>query len=128
MQFMLTAHLRQATTLLRRVKETEELWSRLEQIVARRSLPERAIPALWDAAMGYRVRNATYRAIFEESAEDPISEGVASRDLKQMVDAGLLRPEGEKRGRYYLASAELRAIRQEIVARRNPRDDADPFA
>jgi len=127
-RLMLTAHLRQASTLLRRVKESEQLWTRLESSTSRKGLMERTIPALWDAAMGYRVRNATYRAIFEESAEDPISEAVASRDLRQMVEAGLLMPQGEKRGRFYLASTELRELRLEVVRRRDPRDDADPFA
>lgn len=82
---------------------------------------------LWDAAMGYRVRNATYRAICEESADEPISEAVASRDLRHLVDVGLLVPRGEKRGRFYLPSKELLEMRQSIIQARDPRDDSDPF-
>ncbi len=126
-RFILAAHLRQAQTLLRRVKESEQLWDTLERRVAQLRLPERTVAGLWDAAMGYRVRNATYRAIFEESAEEPISEAVASRDLRQLVEAGLLVPRGEKRGRFYLPSEELWNVRQEIIKARDPRDDSDPF-
>jgi Fic family protein len=127
-RLILAAHLRQARTLLMRVRESEELWEKLERVVASRGVPDRTVAVLWDAAMGYRVRNATYRAIFEESAEDPISEAVASRDLKQLVEAGLLIPRGEKRGRLYLPSKDLWDIRQRIIRSRDPRDDSDPFA
>ncbi|MHB1524046.1 MAG: Fic family protein [Candidatus Dormibacteria bacterium] len=126
-RFILAAHLRQARTLLRRVKETEQLWDRLERRVKQLGLPERTVPVLWDAAMGYRVRNATYRAIFNESPEEAMSEVVASRDLRQLVDVGLLVPKGEKRGRFYLPSRELFAMRQEIIKARDRRDDSDPF-
>ncbi len=126
-RFNFSAHLRQAKTLLRRVKESEQLWDRLERAITPSSVPDRTIPVLWDAAMGYRVRNATYRAIFEEIGE-PISEAVAGRDLRQLVEAGLLIPKGERRGRHYLRSPELRSYREAIVQARDPRDDSDPFA
>lgn len=122
-RFSLTAHLRQARTMLRRIKESERLWDELERLVASRSLPERTIPVLFDAAIKLRVRNSTYRAI----CEGEVSENTASRDLRQLVDAGLLIPFGEKRGRYYRASNELQAIHQAIVDARDPRDDSDPF-
>ena len=127
-RFILAAHLRQATTLLRRVRESERLWQRLERETARLALPQRTIPVLWDAAMGYRVRNATYRALFNDSPGEEISEAVASRDLRQLVTAGLLVPQGEKRGRHYLRSQPLWNMRQEIIQARDPRDDSDPFA
>jgi Fic family protein len=126
-RLILTAHLRQARTLLRRVRESEQLWDKLEKATARLGLPDRTISVLWDAAMGYRVRNATYRAISEQSADDPISEGVASRDLKRMVEAELLIPIGEKRARVYRGSPDLRRLRQEIIDARDPTDDTDPF-
>lgn len=122
-RFCLTAHLRQARTMLRRVKESERLWVELERLVASRSLPDRTIPVLFDAAIKLRVRNSTYRAMCPEA----ISDHTASRDLRQLVDAGLLIPFGEKRGRYYRASRELQAIHQAIIDARDPRDDSDPF-
>ena len=126
-RFILTAHLRQARTMLRRIKESERLWGELEALVAGRSLPERTLPILYDAAMRFRVRNSTYRAILEEIDEE-ITEQAASRDLKQLTEAGLLVPHGVKRGRFYTASGELMAVRQAIEAARNSRDDSDPFA
>jgi len=125
-RFILAAHVRQAKTMLRRVKESEQLWERLERVVSWTPLQDRVIPVLWDAAMGYRVRNATYRAIHEQM-DEPISEAVASRDLRLMVENDLLVPMGEKRGRYYLASDKLFEIRRAIINARDPQDDSDPF-
>src|SRR5438874_9907257 len=123
-RFILTAHFRQARTLLRRIKEVDRLWSDLELIAKQHKLPERMIPALYDAAMGFRVRNATYRAI----DRDEITEQTASRDLRELVDERLLVPQGERRGRYYLAGDEIKAARKAIVDARDPQDESDPFA
>ena len=61
------------------------------------------------------------------SRANPISEAVAGRDLRLMVEAEYLVPKGEKRGRYYLASEKLTQIRREIALTRDPQDDSDPF-
>jgi Fic family protein len=126
LRFMLTAHLRQAHTMLRRVRESERLWIELERVVARERLSERTLAILYDAAMGLRVRNATYRAGLKEAGEE-ISEQTASRDLRLLQDVNLISAHGEKRGRSYVAGPELRRIRQAIVEARDARDDADPF-
>lgn len=105
-RFCLIAHFNQATTLLRRTRETERVWDELERLINEKRFPDRVIFALSDAAFGYRIRNATYR-----TAAD-INEVTASRDLKLLVDGGLLVPTGEKRGRIYIASVPLLAIRQ----------------
>jgi Fic family protein len=126
-RFTLTAHLRQARTMLQRVRETGRMWSELERLVEGRRLPERSIMALFDAMIGLRVRNATYRAYFEDSPEE-ITEATAGRDLRALVEADLLQATGEKRGRHYVARSELREIRERVVKSRTPRDDADPFA
>ena len=107
-RFCLIAHYNQATTLLRRTRETESVWDELERLIAARRLPERVIYALSDAAFGFRIRNATYR-----TAAD-ISEITASRDLKLLVDSGLFTPTGEKRGRIYVASETVLAIRRRL--------------
>lgn len=106
LDFSLTAHHTQATTLLRRTKETDRVWSELERLVSDKKLPERVIYALSDATFGYRVRNATYLVIAE------VADSVASRDFKLLVDSGLLVPAGEKRGRAYIASSILIKIRE----------------
>jgi Fic family protein len=105
-RFCLAAHFNQASTLLKRTHETERVWSELEAMIGGMGLPERVIFALSDATFGYRVRNATYRTVAE------ISESLASRDLKLLVENGLLAPDGEKRGRVYVASDKLRSLRE----------------
>lgn len=56
-----------------------------------------------------------------------MTEATASRDLRQMVQAGLLQARGEKRGRFYTATKEVLAMRQAIIDARDPQDDSDPF-
>jgi Fic family protein len=124
-RFVLTAHLRQGRTLQRRVRESELLWMEIERLAA--GPPERVIAILFDAAMGLRVRNAMYRAVVAQSDEE-ITEQTASRDLRQLVDAGMLVTHGDKRGRHYSASKKLADLRQSVVRVRDPFDDADPFA
>ena len=118
-RFVLTAHYRQARTLLRRADEAERRWEILEREIERRRLPERCFGALWDAALGFRVRNATYRGFAE------VSLVVAGRDLKALSDAGLLLARGQARGRYYVASDELKALEASIRLDRTP--IPDPF-
>ncbi len=125
-RFILTAHLRQARTLNRRIKESERLWDDLENLVGKLGLPERTLGPLYDAAMRFRVRNGTYRAVLADT-EDAITEQVASRDLRQLTSANLLIAHGAARGRYYVATKELADLRAKIVADRDPRDDSDPF-
>lgn len=127
LRFILTAHVRQARTTLRRAHEVERIWLDLDKLVTARNLNPRSTVALYDALIGYRVRNATYRAtVLNESGEE-INEASASRDLKQLQDAKLLVPYGEKRGRHYTAGEPLLDIVREIMAARGPRDDSDPF-
>lgn len=119
LQFCLTAHYRQAKTMLRRSKEMKQIWDEIERLVLKHGLPERVQFALSDATLGYRVRNATYRSVAE------ISDNLASRDFKSMVKAGLLLPAGANRGRAYMAAPVLRDIREKT---REPRDaNVDPF-
>jgi hypothetical protein len=90
-------------------------------------LPERTLNALYDAAMAFRVRNGTYRAILADTEEE-ITDQVASRDLKHLTELGLLLPHGTARGRFYTAAPQLAEIRRAIVEGRDPRDNSDPFA
>ena|SRR5581483_12433701 len=47
-QLNLTAHFRQASTLLMRSKLMDELWQELERMISRQGLPERLIYAIAD--------------------------------------------------------------------------------
>lgn len=122
-RFCLTAHLRQARTLLWRARQAELMWAALGDEVDRAGLPERLIPLLHNVALGLRARNATYRA----TAEDEITEATASRDLRAAAEAGLLRAHGERRGRFYTASDRLRMLFADVREQRPAEDDADPF-
>jgi len=117
-KFCLTAHYRRAETLLRRSQEAGRLWSELESEIKQRDMQERMVLALHDAAFGFRVRNTTYR-----KAAD-VSEAAASRDLGQLVAAGLLVAHGEKRGRFYVAGEWLNKVRAET---RLTKVASDPF-
>jgi Fic family protein len=117
-RFCLTAHYRQAETLLRRTQETGALADLLEAQIKQLGLHERTIAALLDAAYGYRVRNATYR-----KAAD-VTDAVGSRDLGALASAGLLVTQGEKRGRYYLAGD---WVQQQRAKTDLPNIQTDPF-
>jgi Fic family protein len=127
MRFCLTAHYRQAKTHLRRIEETERLWRECASIARSEGLPERSVGGLVEAALGFRLRNSTYRSILEATAGEEISELKASRELKAMVNAGLLRPVGERRGRYYVAEPALLEVQQRIRRKRPPRGEYDPY-
>ena len=118
-RFCLSGHYRQAQTLLRRMRETERMYVELSTLVEANGLAERSAMALLHAAFGGRVRNASYRV----SAD--ISNNLASRDLKALVDANLLAAKGERRGRFYVASPAVTEMRQRL---RLPKNVDDPFA
>ena len=77
--------------------------------------------ALFDAALGFKVRNPLYR-----SAAD-VSLNLASRDLAHLAEIGLLMPHGEKRGRYYVATPIIAEIYR-LERDRERRSEEDPFA
>ncbi len=120
-RFNLTAHYRQALTLMRRSRVFSKLWDELEREIIEKGLPERSIYAILDAAMGLHVRSAHYRRNAEVSAV------VASRDLRNMVESGFLIAKGERRGRTYKATDHIVAIAQRIRGE-EPHEIADPFS
>jgi Fic family protein len=118
-RFCLQAHYVQAASILRRVRESEWLWGELEERVRRSSLPGRAIEAMYDVTLGLRVRNASYRSATEAAGEQ-ISNETATRDLRVMVEAGLLTKHGAKRGTYYTADDDLIGLRLRMRRDRKP--------
>ena len=116
-KFVLTAHYRQAQTMLRRAEEAERRWTVLEEEVARQHLPERVTSALFNGALGFRLRNSTYRELAD------VSESIAGRDLKALVQAGLLEAKGEHRARYYVAAPKLQALNNSVRQVRRPVED-----
>jgi hypothetical protein len=79
------------------------------------------MPVLHEAAAGRRVRRGTYLAVVER----PLSDAVATRDLRALVAAGLLTAEGENRGRCYWATPALAALRER--SRRRAGAEDGPF-
>jgi Fic family protein len=127
LRYCLRAHYRQARTQLRRIAETELLYQACADVAQRHRLPERTTGALVEAAYGLRLTHSTYKAIMEMTAGETVSALTASRDLRALVDAKLLKPVGRTRGRYYTAEPALLAERERIRSSRAPREDSDPF-
>jgi Fic family protein len=119
-KFNLRAHHMQAQTVRRRFGEAEEQWSRIDAILREHHLPERLGNALFDALLGLRVTRPSYLKFAE------VEERTATRDLVGAADLGLLDARGERRGRHYLAGAQLRAIRDDLRGRRQPLIDPYP--
>jgi Fic family protein len=127
LRFCLRAHYLQAITTMRRREEIENLWNSCIELAEANHLPERSAAGLMDAALGVRIRRKIYRSSAEAATGEEISDLTASRDLKGIVDAGLLEAVGERRGRYYLAGDELKKLQEEIRSNRKPASADDPF-
>jgi Fic family protein len=100
--FCIEAHLAQARRCLAQIEEARARWGLLEQLVERRSWPDRLVIALEQSLLGGSDRTR-YR---EEAA---ISPATASADFRRLVDAGLVQQRGRGRTIRYYASERLRA-------------------
>ena len=128
LRFCLTAHYRQARTVLRRMQAFEEMWTVASQIANDQRLPERTVGPIAEAAYGLRIKRATYLKSVEVTWGEPIAELTASRDLRAIVNAGLFTPIGDTRGRYYVATDPLKAEWDAIRGKWPRRPEADdPF-
>lgn len=97
-KFMLRAQFTQAAVLMWRINLLERLWMEFAESLEKSGFPERMVQPLVDAAIGLKVRNASYRHIAG------ISDNLASRDFKSLVELGFLKPTGNNRGRTYEAA------------------------
>lgn len=123
-RFVLTAHYRQAHVVARRLWELSEIGALVDRLIEEKGLPERSVPAIELTMSGWKLRNATYRHLADVSAN------VASRELNQLVAAGVLQKEGAKRGAWYRPAEEwtpaIRTISRE-AGDKYPRSP-DPYA
>ncbi|MFI6763330.1 Fic family protein [Micromonospora sp. NPDC050417] len=119
--FNIRAHHMQAQTVARRVVEASEIWAELDNLVGAHKLPERIAGILYEAVLGYRVRRSGYMKM------TGIEKHTATRDLGRLADLGLLRPQGETRGRHYTAGERLIELREECRRRRPPLTDPYPW-
>jgi Fic family protein len=120
-RFCLTAHFRQANVLLARVREIGDIYEMIDEHLAAHGLPTRAAGPLYLAVIGHRLTNETYRA------EADITPNTASRDLRSLVDAGLLQAHGEKRGRHYTAAPDLASPWRDAAAAIQAEGRVDPY-
>ena len=91
----------------------------VDELVGQFKLPARTFYALADTTQGFRLVNSRYRTIAD------ISQNLASRDLAHLCQLGLLEAHGERRGRFYTASAITKEIRAKTREPRVP--IPDPF-
>lgn len=120
LRFALTAQFRQAKTLEKRIGESDRIWAAIDAVRVESGLDERNMGSLYMAAWGYRVRRRDHLSYAID-----ISERAATSDLLRLVDAGLLKPVGERRGRFYIATDQLRELRAQT---RDPSQPTpDPF-
>ena len=119
--FTIRAHHMQAQTVAQRMAEASEIWAVLDALVGTHNLPERVTDMLYEAVLGYRVRRSGYMKVSE------VEKHTATRDLGRLADLGLLRPQGETRGRYYTAGERLIELRTESRRRRPALTDPYPW-
>ncbi len=119
--FNIRAHHMQAQTVAQRVSEASEIWAELDTLASTNHLPDRVTGILYEAVLGYRVRRSGYMKLTE------VEKHTATRDLGRLTELGLLHPQGETRGRHYLAGERLRELREECRRRRQPLVDPYPW-
>lgn len=115
-KFCLLAHFQQAENLIWRHNMLDRIWDSASNEIKKRKLMERLAYAVADASVGIKVRNSAYRKYTNISNES------ASKDLRTLVDHGLLVPKGERKGRYYEASEMVTALRNSAWVARPKRD------
>ncbi len=100
-RFCVQAHIEQARRRLEQIAEAGTRWSFLEELVHRRSWPDRLVIAL-ERSLFHGVDRASY------AAEADVSAPTASNDFRRLLDAGLVAQQGKGRTTRYVASESLR--------------------
>jgi len=113
-RFCLKAHFQQAAKYIRRIEESEGLYNKIMELIAKHELPERMWFAMFEAALGIGITNSRYR----KNADVEMTEFMASRDLKRLCELGLLLPHGERKMRTYSAASAVLEARKMIRLKR----------
>ena len=82
---------------------------------------------LCDAARGWRIQRSLYVKTVRSTIGEEVTDNTATRDLRALVDARLIVPEGERRGRIYRPSDTLLDVWREIRSHRRRRGVDDPY-
>ncbi|WP_040802102.1 Fic family protein [Nocardia higoensis] len=117
--FMLLAYHQQAQTVHARFERSGRVWELSSEFAQRSGLDERVVSALHDVAMAGRVRRSRYEA------SEGLSVQQAQRDLKALAQAGVLKPVGRTRARFYLAGERFPELVLETA--RTPVSLVDPY-
>jgi Fic family protein len=119
-RFNLTAYHQQAQTVRGRFDRSGRVWHTLSSFAQASGHDERVVSALHDVAMAGRVRRSRY-----EHAEG-LSLQQAQRDLRDLVEAGVLESVGRTRARYYTEGDRFPSEALSIA--RTPMTLTDPYA
>jgi Fic family protein len=119
LRFNLTAYHQQAQLVRFRIERAGRLWGALAEFCEERSVDQRIVSALFEAASNGRVRRSSY-----EHAEG-LSLQQAQRDLRDLVAMGILRPVGRTRARYYVPGDDFPPQALEVANR--PVTLTDPY-
>lgn len=114
--FCLRAHHLQAQQAQRRVELLSRAWAALTEAAVADGLDERTVFALLPAFWESRVR----RTVYQQDAE--LSPQQAVRDIREMCRLDWLSPQGQARGRYYVAGPAMRPVLESV------RQSAQPYA
>ena len=122
-EFVLTAHYRQARTVQGRLWSADRVAEQVDDIIEAGLAPERAAPALELTFSGWSLRNATYRELTD------VTPTTASRDLSALVAAGILQRHGAKKGARYSPADTYRTWLTELRDQTKASFDAgaDPY-
>jgi Fic family protein len=93
--------LHQIRALDLRVRAEQQIWTAVEEAAEDANLDRRLSNALWDSFFGRDVTAGYYRSLAD------VSPATATSDLAAAVSSGLLRAQGQRRGRRYLAGERL---------------------
>jgi Fic family protein len=111
-RFCLRAHTEQALTILGRARRARALGDRVVELAAQLGLHERAETALLEAAERRPITNASYR---RQLGDDTVSPNLAARDLRRLVDMGLLvLHQATGRGAHYVAGPRLLSATEDL--------------
>jgi len=95
------AQLHQVRVLDVTLRAQQQVWIAVEEAAEDAGLDRRLANALWDAFFGRDVTAGYYRSLAD------VSPATATNDLATAVSSSLLRAEGQRRGRRYLAGERL---------------------
>ncbi|GAA0989165.1 hypothetical protein GCM10009555_072550 [Acrocarpospora macrocephala] len=110
-RFCLRAHHMQAQRVRRRLAEAAEVWLLLEELAEADGLHTRCVSAMYQVFVSNRLRRVVYQG------EESLSQGQASRDLRELAAKGWLASSGETKGRFYAPGPRILEVKEGFATR-----------